>query len=123
MSGLFFFFFRVVRAGLARWLTAALACRVKVASGKVVFHYRTKVSAGPSCGDCGRKLAGIPHLRPKEYRAISKRQKVVTRAYGGSRCHGCVRDRVVRAFLLEEQKIVKAVIKQAAAQQRAAVKQ
>jgi large subunit ribosomal protein L34e len=31
----------------------------------------------------------------------------VSRAYGGSRCAKCVRQRVVRAFLIEEQKIVK----------------
>jgi large subunit ribosomal protein L34e len=31
----------------------------------------------------------------------------VSRAYGGSRCAQCVRKRVVRAFLIEEQKIVK----------------
>jgi ribosomal protein L34E len=79
-----------------------VACdRVKVASGKLVFHYLGKVSNGPKCGDCGRKLAGIQHLRPKEYRTISKRQKVVSRAYGGNKCHICVRDRVVRAFLVE----------------------
>ena len=35
------------------------------------------------------------------------------RAYGGSRCANCVKDRVVRAFLIEEQKIVKKVMKEA----------
>lgn len=118
--------------------------RVKVASGKLVFQYRTKIANGPKCGDCGRKLsgaspcrwscrwcgssadvdaralAGIAHLRPKEYRTISKRQKVVSRAYGGNRCHTCVRDRVVRAFLVEERKIVKNVLKQKLAQRAAA---
>lgn len=92
-------------------LTMRFASRVKVASGKLVFHYHTKVANGPKCGDCGRKLAGIQHLRPKEYRAVSKRQKVVSRAYGGNKCHTCVRDRVVRAFLIEERKIVKNVLK------------
>ncbi len=67
-------------------------------------------------------VAGIAHLRPKEYRTISKRQKVVSRAYGGNRCHTCVRDRVVRAFLVEERKIVKNVLKQKLAQ-RAATQQ
>lgn len=36
--------------------------------------------------------------------------KTVSRAYGGSRCHKCVRDRIVRAFLVEEQKVVKKVL-------------
>jgi len=30
---------------------------------------------------------------------------------GGSRCHKCVRDRIIRAFLIEEQKIVVKVLK------------
>lgn len=42
---------------------------------------------------------------------LSKCKKNVTRAYGGSRCANCVRNRIVRAFLVEEQKIVKKVIK------------
>ena len=36
----------------------------------------------------------------------------MSRAYGGSRCAGCVKDRIVRAFLIEEQKIVKKVLKE-----------
>lgn len=55
----------------------------------------------------------IPALRPREYATISKPKKTVQRAYGGSRCANCVKDRVVRAFLIEEQKIVKKVMKEA----------
>ena len=51
----------------------------------------------------------VPALRPKEYANVSKPSKNVSRAYGGSRCANCVKDRVVRAFLIEEQKIVKKV--------------
>lgn len=54
----------------------------------------------------------IPALRPHEYATTSKAQKTVRRAYGGSRCGNCVRDRIVRAFLIEEQKIVKKVLKE-----------
>lgn len=56
----------------------------------------------------------IPALRPREYATTSKTQKTVSRAYGGSRCANCVRDRIVRAFLIEEQKIVKKVLKETA---------
>lgn len=54
----------------------------------------------------------VPALRPHEYAQLSKPKKTVQRAYGGSRCGNCVRDRVVRAFLIEEQKIVKKVLKE-----------
>ncbi|KAJ2110879.1 60S ribosomal protein L34B, partial [Coemansia sp. RSA 921] len=45
------------------------------------------------------------------YTRLNKSQKSVSRAYGGSRCSTCVRTRIVRAFLIEEQKIVKKVLK------------
>lgn len=38
---------------------------------------------------------------------MSKNKKSVTRAYGGVLSAGAVRERIVRAFLVEEQKIVK----------------
>jgi len=50
---------------------------------------------------------GIPVARPTEYRRMSHRMKTVKRVYGGSRCGKCVRARILRAFLLEEQKLVK----------------
>ena len=87
---------------------------MKTPGGKLVVQYVGKKGKGPSCGDCKKRLHGIPALRPCEYKRLSKRQKHVSRAYGGSRCAGCVRERVVRAFLIEEQKIVKKVLKQQA---------
>jgi large subunit ribosomal protein L34e len=59
-----------------------------------------------------QRFLQVPALRPHEYAQISKPKKTVQRAYGGSRCGNCVRDRVVRAFLIEEQKIVKKVLKE-----------
>lgn len=60
----------------------------------------------------------IPALRPREYATISRPKKTVQRAYGGSRCANCVKDRVVRAFLIEEQKIVKKVLKESQQKKR-----
>jgi len=84
--------------------------KVKTPGGRLVVQYVGKRAFGPRCGDCGTRLPGIPALRPKEYKGISKRQKTITRAYGGSRCANCVKTRIVRAFLIEEQKIVKKVL-------------
>jgi Ribosomal protein L34e len=52
----------------------------------------------------------IKHLSSGEFRTAKSKDKTVSRAYGGSRCHVCVRQRIVRAFLIEEQKIVKKVL-------------
>merc|ERR1712124_89103 len=92
---------------------------VKTPGGKLAMQYTKKKGKGPKCGDCGGKIIGVPCLRPKEYHSISKRQKTVCRAYGGSRCGSCVRQRIIRAFLVEEQKIVKSVLQ---AQQKASKK-
>ncbi|MCJ1350178.1 MAG: 60S ribosomal protein L34 [Icmadophila ericetorum] len=85
---------------------------IKTPGGKLRYLYIKKKGSPPKCGDCGIKLPGIPALRPREYSQISKPKKTVQRAYGGSRCSNCVKDRVVRAFLIEEQKIVKKVLKE-----------
>ncbi|KAJ1852945.1 60S ribosomal protein L34B [Coemansia sp. RSA 2703] len=83
----------------------------KTPGGNLRYLHVKKPAKGPRCGDCGSGLAGIPALRPREYSGLNKSQKNVSRAYGGSRCGSCVRTRIVRAFLIEEQKIVKKVLK------------
>merc|ERR1712100_479708 len=100
----------LLTAGDAPTTPRATSSVVKTPGGKLAMQYIQKKGKGPKCGDCGTKLIGIPGLRPKEYHSISRRQKPITRAYGGSRCGSCVRQRIIRAFLVEEQKIVKAVI-------------
>ncbi|KAI0767354.1 60s ribosomal protein l34-b [Fomes fomentarius] len=84
---------------------------VKTPGGKLVYHHLKKLATSPKCGDCGIALPGVPALRPRQYATISKTSKTVSRAYGGSRCASCVKSRVLRAFLVEEAKIVKRVIK------------
>ncbi|XP_013385967.1 60S ribosomal protein L34 [Lingula anatina] len=83
----------------------------KTPGGKLVYLYKKKPGTIPKCGDCKVKLHGITPARPLKLMAMSKRLKHVTRTYGGSRCHKCVRSRIVRAFLIEEQKIVVRVLK------------
>ncbi|KAL1936761.1 hypothetical protein VTP01DRAFT_895 [Rhizomucor pusillus] len=84
---------------------------VKTPGGKLVYHYQKKPVKAPRCGDCGEALAGLKAIRPRKLAKLSKRHKTVSRAYGGSRCAHCVRNRIIRAFLVEEQKIVKKVLK------------
>jgi len=80
---------------------------VRTPGGRLVYQYVKKRKNVPKCGQCKEKLKGIRPTRPSERSRISKRQKTVARTYGGVFCHGCVRERIVRAFLIEEQKIVK----------------
>lgn len=68
---------------------------VKTPGGRLTVQYLQKKAKGPRCGDCGVRLAGIPALRPRKYATLSKTKKSVSRAYGGSRCAHCVRERYV----------------------------
>merc|ERR1712121_291389 len=65
----------------------------KTPGGKLVYHYKKKLGTIPKCGDCPVKLHGIKPTRPADRTHMCKRKKTVYRAYGGSRCHKCVRDR------------------------------
>ncbi|EDO38420.1 predicted protein [Nematostella vectensis] len=83
----------------------------KTPGGRLVYLYTKKQGKVPKCGDCKKKLQGLPAMRPMKLMHISKPQKTVSRAYGGSRCAACVKERIIRAFLIEEQKIVVRVLK------------
>nr|CDS32164.1 Ribosomal protein L34a [Hymenolepis microstoma] len=86
--------------------------KVKTPGGKLVYIYQKKRGTFPKCGDCKCKLAGIKPSRPMDRTRMSKRLKTVSRTYGGSRCHACVRSRILRAFLMEEQKVLKQIIRE-----------
>ncbi|KAK2172738.1 hypothetical protein NP493_934g00048 [Ridgeia piscesae] len=90
----------------------------KTPGGKLVYLHQKKLGTIPKCGDCKVKLHGITPSRPMQRCGMSKRLKTVSRTYGGSRCHRCVRERIVRAFLIEEQKIVVRVMKAQAASKK-----
>lgn len=71
-----------------------------------------KLASRPKCGDSGAPLQGVATLRSRQYATISKTKKSVSRAYGGKLSANSVKERIVRAFLIEEQKIVKRVVKE-----------
>jgi len=88
---------------------------VKTPGGRLVAHYHKKKGSVPKCGDCKLPMKGLKAVRPKDMMKLKKREKTVSRVYGGSRCGKCVRQRIIRAFLIEEQKIVKRVVAQSKA--------
>merc|ERR1719217_672962 len=94
-----------------RYNTASNKKRIlRTPGGRLVYQHVQKKAGAPKCGDCGKGIIGVPCLRPTEYRRLKKRERRVNRAYGGSRCAACTRTRVIRAFLIEEQKCVKQVL-------------
>ena len=102
---------RVTRVGRKPYNTKSNKTRpIKTPGGRLVAQKITKKTKGPKCSDCGCSLHGIKHLKKSVYPNLKKRQRTVSRAYGGSACGDCVRVRVLRAFLLEEQKAVKKLL-------------
>eukprot|EP01035_Chromulina_nebulosa_P024472 gene24472-31869_t len=83
---------------------------IKTPGGRYTSQYIKKSRNGPKCGDCKISLPGIKHLDSRGFKNAKSKDKTVARAYGGSRCHSCVKLRILRAFLVEEQKIVKKVL-------------
>ena len=80
--------------------------------GRYIAQYMKKTRRGVTCGDAGCNvfLPGIKHMDKTAAKKAHGKDKTVSRAYGGSRCANCVKQRIVRAFLIEEQKIVKKVL-------------
>ena len=83
----------------------------KTPGGRVTVQYRTKKANVPRCQETGKELYGIPALRPFHYKNLAKRKRTVSRAYGGVLCASAVRQRIVRAFIVEEARLVKALLK------------
>merc|ERR1711996_166891 len=79
---------------------------VRTPGGKLVFQYLKKRPSVPKCPMTGLKLKGVTPATNQEKARMSRRQKTVFRAYGGVLSHKAVREKIVRAFLIEEQKLV-----------------
>jgi ribosomal protein L34E len=95
---------------------------VKTPGARYVAHYLKKRGTAPRCPETGAILGGLKCFTSQELHRVTKREKSVTRIYGGVLSHGAVKDRILRAFLLEEAKIVAAMQKQAVAAQSKAKK-
>jgi len=93
---------------------------IKTPGGVLRAQHTKKRGTTPKCGDCGISLPGVVALRPREFSRAKKSDKSVSRPYGGSRCGNCVKERIIRAFLIEEQKIVQKVLKEQAEKEKQA---
>ena len=98
---------------------------IRTPGNKLVYHYVKKSRTIPRCGWCKQNLRGMTAVRGREGvrgGKVSRRKKSKCRAYGGNMCPSCLRDRIIRAFLIEEQKIVVKVLKAQQTAQKTAKK-
>ena len=57
-------------------------------------------------------MPGLPRLRPQAFGRLTSAKRTVARPYGGTLTHSDVKDRIVRAFLIEEVKQMKLLVQQ-----------
>ncbi|KAF8282358.1 putative 60S ribosomal protein L34 [Trypanosoma cruzi] len=93
---------------------------VRTPGNRLVMQKRVKRSQGPHTPWVlgHKRLAGTKALRHTEARLASRHEKSTSRPYGGVLSHEQVLDRIVRAFLIEEQRIVKRALKAHAKSQK-----
>uniref|UniRef100_A0A7S4KWS8 60S ribosomal protein L34 n=1 Tax=Paramoeba aestuarina TaxID=180227 RepID=A0A7S4KWS8_9EUKA len=85
----------------------------KTPGGKISVHYLKKSVKGPHTPKTlgHKRLPGTKCLRIVDAKNKSKRFKTVNRAYGGVLNHKQVHDRILRAFVCEEQKLSKKTLR------------
>ncbi|CAB4057747.1 RP-L34e [Lepeophtheirus salmonis] len=79
---------------------------IRTPGGKLVFQYLKKRPSVPKCPMTGLRLKGIKPSRPADRKRLYKRERKVYRAYGGVLSHQAVKEKIIRAFLIEEEKMV-----------------
>merc|ERR1712127_695700 len=87
--------------------------KVRTPSGRLRIHYLKKthraLSAVPICPLTKRHLNGVVSLRKKVKKSWNRK---VSRPYGGHMSYIAVKEKIIRSFLIEEQKIVKKLQKE-----------
>ncbi len=68
---------------------------LKTPGGKLTVQYVTKKTNGTG-------KAGVTKARPGAFKRLSYSKRTVSRPYGGVLTHSEVRDRITRAFMIEE---------------------
>jgi large subunit ribosomal protein L34e len=63
-------------------------------SGKVKKVYKIRKDSPLICGECGKKLHGIPRLIPSKFRNLPKTKKRASRPYSNL-CSSCMRKKIM----------------------------
>ncbi|KAL9654068.1 hypothetical protein ABK040_011612 [Willaertia magna] len=86
---------------------------VKTPGGRLVVHIQKKKVKAPSTPAHlgGAPVRGLKRVRSAQWKNLPKSQRTITRAYGGVLNHDQVKEKIIRAFLMEEKKVVKQVMK------------
>jgi len=67
-----------------------LVRRFRTPGGRLLVQYRNKRTAPAVCGDTKLPLNGIKRVGPSKFKNLARRQRTVSRPYGGSLSHSAV---------------------------------
>ncbi|KAM0672596.1 ribosomal protein L34 [Ordospora colligata] len=81
--------------------------KVRTPSGKLVNRRVKKNAKKHRCHECNKELSSIARLRPAEFSRQKVSARRVNRVYGATICGRCVEDKIIGAFLADEERIVK----------------
>ena len=84
---------------------------IKTPGKKISILYNKKKKNYVKCSDTKKKINGIQKHSSSKFMSMSKNQKKISRIYGGCLSGNSLKERIIKSFLLEEQKIVKRVLK------------
>lgn len=62
--------------------------------------------------NCKAKLSGLARMRNPQYSKLSHTKRSISRAYGGVLTPSQLKERIKRAFITEEMKVVKKIVAQ-----------
>jgi large subunit ribosomal protein L34e len=85
--------------------------KIKTPGKKISIIYRKKKTNHVKCSQTKTILTGIKKHSSFNFMSISKNKKKISRIYGGNLSGNSLKERIIKAFLVEEQKIVKRVLK------------
>ena len=78
--------------------------KIRTPGGRLIVQYKNKQVKRLVCAETKKYLNGIPR---KPSNKVPRKQRTVSRPYGGVLCAKSVENRIKRAFFNEEMKILK----------------
>ena len=86
--------------------------KLRLPGGRLSVQYMKKSAKGPQPFlKTNARLTGLKKLRNPDMKALSKTQRTISRPYGGELTPSQLKERVLRAFLVEEVKVVKELLR------------
>ena len=97
--------------------------KIRTPGGRLTVQYMKKTSKGPQASFGSKaRLSGLRQLSNQDNSKANRSSRRVARAYGGVITPSELKERIMRAFLIEEVKVVKRIVKESKMEKKVADK-